>query len=497
MSKSRLLSLLSLLSGGLYVIAFSPLQQYWLAFVVPALLLYCWKDASVKQAFYRGFLFGLGEFGIGTSWVYVSIHQFGNANVLLAGFITLLFTIMLALYPALQGALWRRFFRKKSQASQFLITFPISWVFFEWLRGWLFTGFPWLMLGYTQTTSIFNAYAALIGVYGITWLIALINGGIILLCCGKRRSPKLFTSMILFTITIVALIFHDHPWTKTEGKPLSVALIQGNIPQQMKWDNRYINDALKRYYHSTLEAIDHDLIVWPEAAIPVLPEQAQGLIDELNQIGKQHHSAIIFGIPTSGFEQTQYYNSMMIVGNGSGTYRKRHLVPFGEYTPLDNIFNPIMQYFSIPLSGLMSGASEQTALSAQDIRLAPFICYEIVYPKLAIQTARQSQLMIVINDDSWFGDSLAASQQLQMAQLRAIETGRYLLYASNTGITTIISPFGKLVAVAPEQVFTVLSGEVYAMSGNTPLMRYAYYPFWSVMALLFIMALFQKSQRLP
>lgn len=487
--------LLALLAGALYIFAFAPFHYDWLAFLAPALLLYCWKDASPKRAFFYGFLFGLTEFGIGTSWVYVSIHNFGNANTLLAGFITALFTIVLSLYPALQGFFLRKLFAKKPFFIESVIAFPILWVLLEWLRGLLFTGFPWLMLGYTQTSTLLSAYTPIIGIYGITWLTALMSGVILWVLLREKKIATLSALFIPIIIFAIAFALSHHAWTKpTQATPLSVALIQGNAPQTMKWDPDYISQNIQNYLDATQKHIDSSLIVWPEAAIPLLPEQASELLQNLNQFATTNHSAIIFGIPSTSKDGGEYYNSMTVVGKGAGRYNKRHLVPFGEYTPLGFIFNPVMNYFNIPFSDIASGAKNQTPLNAQGIRIAPFICYEIVYPTLALETIRDTQLIIVINDDSWFGHSFASSQQIQMAQVRAKESGRYVLYASNTGITAVINPDGTVQSTAPERVFATLNGEIYPMQGNTPLMHWHYYPLFGILLILLTLGLIIKSR---
>lgn len=467
------------------MLAFAPINAYGLAFITPALLLWCWKNATPRQAFSYGLLFGLGVFGVGTSWVYVSIHHFGNAPVSLAGLITLLFIFILALYPACQGYTWRKIFRNKTPAVQYLIAFPLTWVFFEWLREVLFTGFPWLFLGYSQTYSLLHAYAPIIGVYGLSFLVALINGAIIL----KKIGPWVGIGAVV----LAAWPLSHHAWTRPIGMPLSVALVQGNIPQQAKWDPFQIRRGIDRYRQVAAD-YSTDLMVWPEAAIPLTAQDIPGLIRQLDTHAKQRQSTLFFGIPTCNTEKTHYYNSIMAVGVGVGQYDKRHLVPFGEYIPLAYFFNRFMAYFDIPMSHLSPGSSHQALLTMPGINtpvisIAPFICYEMAYPVLALHRSEGSHLLVVINDDSWFGESWAAEQQIQMAALRAVETGRYVLYASNTGITGIISPSGRLVQSVPQRIFTVLTGYAQPMEGKTPLMKYGYYPWVACCLILFAISL--------
>lgn len=494
--KNFFLAIMAFIAGGLFILAFAPLHWYLFGFIAPALLLYSWKNATPKQAFWRGFIFGLGEFTIGTSWIYISIHKFGNATVFLAGLITALFIIFMSTYPALQGYVFSKCFRHKTLLQRCLFGFPSTWVIFEYLRAYLFTGFPWLLLGYSQTTTILSGYAPLISVFGISLIVSILSGAMIALIYSKKISHKIFSGTLILIFVAVSIPLYSHTWTVPNKKSLSVALVQGNIPQSLKWDAAETQKTIKKYINATRPYWNSALIIWPEGAVPIVSNQATYLIQQLDQIAKLHNAALIFGIPGTNANQSKFYNSVMTVGNGHGTYFKRHPVPFGEYTPLKPIFQKTMNYFDIPMSDLSKGPKQQALLYVDGIAIAPFICYEITYPKEVITYAIGSQLLITVNDDSWFGDSLAQPQQIQMAKMRAIETGRPILYVSNTGITAIIGADGKILQKIPENRLAVLSGNVHPRTGNTPLMIYRFYPLYILVLLFFAAGLYNYRPKL-
>lgn len=489
MKRNLALSALSLVAGAFLVLSFSPTKLYFFAFISAAVLLYCWLEATPRQAFWRGLLFGIGQFATGTSWLYISIHKFGNATGTIAGLITAAFILLMALYPATQGFIFSLLFRKKNLLIKCLVAFPTTWVIWEGLRSWLFSGFPWLLLGYSQTQTELNGYAPVLGIYGVSLVTAIIAGGVMVIFTKNSLKSKIVTSATLLAIVVISFPLHYHSWTKLADKPMSVALVQGNIPQTVKWDPSQAVDTINTYIKTTNQYWGKQIIIWPEAAIPVLANNVESLVEQLNKIAKKHHSALLFGAPISNENETKIFNAIIAIGDGNGIYFKRHLVPFGEYTPLEFLFKPIMNYFDIPNSDLSKGPAKQPLINAQHINIAPFICYEIAYPYLVANASKNAQLLVTINDDSWFGDSLAIPQQLQMAQMRSIETGRYMLYVSNTGITAIINPLGNITATAPENVLAVVTGDIHAATGNTPVMYYGIYPMLVILILLVLLSL--------
>lgn len=483
---------LALLSGVLLPFAFAPFKVYTFAYLSLAILLYTWLHASPRQAFSRGFIFGLGMFTTGTSWIYISIHNFGNASVLLSTFITALFVLYLSLFPAVMGFIFRYFFARKALWIRCLCVFPALWVSFEFLRAWLFTGFPWLLVGYTQMETFMRGFAPLLGVYGVSFLVALLSG--ILVCLGHRTSFKLkiINVLLFFGLFLIGWRLEGHVFTKPVSDPIAVSVVQGNIKQQIKWQADQLKNILAIYNTLTDQHWNSKIIVWPEAAVPALPRQLPDYFKQLSTSAKQHNSAIILGAPIVN-DANQYYNGMLVVGNGEGVYLKRHLVPFGEYIPLTWLFAPVMKSFNVPMSDFSKGASEQGSFIANNVPIAPYICYEIAYSIEVLDTIRDNQLIVLITDDSWFGQSIALAQHLQMARMRALETGRYLLACANTGISAIVDNFGKVISQAPINQRLVLTANITPMQGKTPLMIWHYYPLIALVLLLLAFAFFKRN----
>jgi len=402
----------------------------------------------------------------------------------------------MALYPATQGLLMTHVFKNKSNAVKCLFVFPSSWVIWEFLRGWIFTGFPWLFLGYSQSDTMLRGYAPIIGVYGISLIIAVISGSLVILATRERPKVKLICGLLIVALLFGGWELSKQQWTKPVpvDKPIKVSMIQGNIHQQLKWQPEQMKKTLEIYKTLTEKNWDSQIIIWPEAAVPTFPHQIKPFINEMNQLAKQHHTYLIFGAPIFNNQTKQYYNGMQLIGAGDSLYLKRHLVPFGEYIPLKNIFNGPMKYFKIPMSNFSAGAIKQPPFQVGKFKAATFICYEVAFPEEALRAIKNKEFIITISDDSWFGESLALAQHLQIAKMRALETGRYLLLSTNTGITAFINPIGKVTQVAPINKQAVLTSKILAMQGETPLMRWEYVPISIVIMLMLLFGLITTNR---
>ena len=471
--KKSLFNIIAILAGVQLPLAFAPFNVVALAFISPALLLALWADSSPRQAFERGFYYGLGCFSVGASWVYISIHTFGNANMLVAAIFTALFIIALALFIAVQGYVFARLFPKPT-LNKYLFAFPLCWVLFEWIRTWAFSGFPWLLLGYSQLSTPLSALAPIFGVYGVSFAVALTSAVIIIPFTLKRRQTTLFTIFMLLIIWGAAGFLQPIKWTKPKGQPIKVSLIQGNIPQQLKWQPEQLESIMNRYQQLTSQHWDSKLIIWPEGAIPTTLAQVEPWINNLNKIAKQHNTTIITGVVRQDLN-SKYYNTMIAIGENHSRYYKRHLVPFGEYAPFPLLTNFITNLFQIPMSDFSPGPWHQPPFHAANLIIAPSICYETAYPIEQLSFLPAANLLVNISDDSWFGRSIASPQQLQITQMRSLESGRWQLVSTNTGLTAIIGPKGRIKAIAPADKKCVLTANIQPMQGATPWIKFAHY----------------------
>lgn len=487
--------LIVFLMGVVLPFAFAPLCIYALAFIAPAILLYQWQKSTPGQAFVKGGVFGLGFYGTGVSWVYISIHTYGNASVFVASLITFAMILVLALGPATQGYLLMRLFGKKNTLFFCLAAFPATWVLWEWFRSLPFNGFPWLYLGYAQWATPLRGFAPIVGVYGVSLIVAVICGCMVLMTTRQWLRVKICALLIFLILLGSGWLLTDHPWTKPAGPSVSVTLIQADISQSLKWESTQFENIAQTYQTLTEPYWSSSrLIIWPEAALPAFSDQIPDLLQALDKTANAHGTTLWLGILLNEPAQKQYFNGIMLLGRDHGEYRKRHLVPFGEYTPLTPVFSFLINYWQIPMSNFSAGTLSQNTLSVAGIKIAPFICYEIAYPLEVLKYARNSELIVNISDDSWFGNSMASAQQAEMARLRALETGRFVLLSANTGITGIINPQGKLIAALPAHQRAVLQGQIIPMSGKTPLMHGNYYPLLALIILLLLgTALLQRQ----
>lgn len=475
---------LALLAGALVTFSLAPFNIWPAGIVSLILLIACLQQATPKQAFIIGWAYGFGLFGTGVSWVYVSIHEFGLASVPLAGSLTLLFIVGLAvLFSATFGYVYARFFSYKPFGV--LPAFPALWVLFEWLRSWLLTGFPWLYLGYAHTDTWLANLAPITGVYGLSLISSLTAAAIYLLL--KEIHNRTFKKVWLYTALILlpwvaGYALKNFSWVHVNDAALNVTLIQPNISQSIKWQPEQRNETLRLMYEETKKHLDSDLIIWPENGIPLFHHQATGYLQAIEAMAAVSETTILSGIPyweeNDSNPEGVIHNSIVVTGQTpeESLYHKQKLVPFGEYVPLEDQLRGLITFFDLPMSNFRPGSASQTALNlsikGETVRVAPYICYEIVYPDFVRELGADADFFLTISDDSWFGHSIGPKQHMQMARMRALENGRYLIRGTNTGITAIVNHHGKITTEASSFEQTSLTGQIKTTSGQTPFMRW-------------------------
>ncbi|MFT6264342.1 MAG: apolipoprotein N-acyltransferase [Oleiphilaceae bacterium] len=450
-----------------------------------------------NRGFLHGVLFGLGLFGSGASWIYVSIHTYGNASPALATILTIAFVIFLSLQSSL--VFWLHFkLITKSHLTNALL-FLTLWILGDKFRAEFLTGFPWLFLGYSHLESPLAGWIPIIGVYGMTMLT--VATGIIAALLLTQVPKKLkYGSLVLIGLCWLAgPIINQIEWSQKKDSELSVALVQLNIPQELKWLPEQRKKTLKSLEALTRKYWHNDLIVWPETAIPLLYNQAKPFLNKMSALADSHDSNIISGIPYRGPHadtgQTVVHNSITSIGNGSGLYHKQKLVPFGEYVPLQDILRGLIAFFDLPMSDFRKGSQDQALLKSQGFEVAPFICYEVVYPDFVATQSKHADYLLTISNDSWFGNSLGPLQHLEMAQMRAAENARYMIRATNNGISAIIDERGRIKASTEQFVETVLESKFQARSGRTPFSYTGSYPLF-LLCFIYILWRLSKSIKL-
>ncbi len=463
---------LALAAGALAVLGFAPFDRPWAGWLAACLLLLAWQGVTPVRALGRGFLFGLGLFGPGVAWVHLSIQVYGGASAWVAWLATAALVAWLASFPALAGALaaWLA-----PGPGRGWLAAP-AWLLAEWLRGHLLTGFPWLDLGYSQLGTPLAGWAPVLGTYGVGGLLVLAAGATVALSRpGTRRWSALG---ILILLLASGLVLDRHDWTRPLGAPLRVALVQGNIPQNEKWDPAARSAILDLYTDLTRgewqrpAAVRAQWVVWPEAAVPAfLDEVEAAVLRPLAAEGARAGSRLVTGVPVMDTSDWRYYNAIVDAGAPAHRYYKRHLVPFGEYVPLRRWLGGLLEIVRLPVADFSAGRG-RPLLALGRHRVGASICYEIAFGSEIAEALPEAELLLNLSNDAWFGDSLAPHQHLEIARMRALETGRELLRATNTGITAIIDAHGRVRTRGPRFQVAVVRGRVQPRQGLTPYARW-------------------------
>lgn len=495
--------LFAILAGIIYPFGFAPYDFTFATFISILIFLFTIQAQKGGKSFVLGWLYGLGLFGFGASWVFVSIHVYGNTSFGLALVLTSLFVAILALYFGLFAALVNALF-PKINLIRTVLGAPILWVLIEMARGWVFTGFPWLYLGYSQFDTHLRAFAPIGSVWAVS-MATMLNASIfyyILYYYNENLSNKRERNSIIALFILLwagAFGLHQIEWTKPSTKNMTVALLQGNIPQELKWQNDNMQAIANTYLQLTKQNLNKDLVLWPEAAMPLpLPYSGQ-YFQAIDTAAKEKNVAVLASAPMvvetpstidGQSAQKAYSNTIIGLGLAQGEYHKQHLVPFGEFVPFAKWLRGVINFFDLPMSNFLAVKNPSSHLFVKDFRVAPAICYEIAYPTLVQHSAKDADLLITVSNDTWFGTSIGPHQHLEIAQMRALETGKYLLRATNTGLTAIVNPHGEIEALAPQFALYVLPGEVNAYVGETPWVKYGVGPLFIVLGIGLLLAFY-------
>lgn len=473
---NRLALLISLVSGALITLSFAPFNIWPVTLVSLLAFALLLKEQSLKTILLRSFVFGVGFYGAGVHWIFTSIHNFGGASPLLAGLLVLCFACFMALLFCIPFYVYGKWFNYHRFAL--ILALPACWMLGEWIRTWLFTGFPWLFLGYAHLNTWLAGWAPVAGVISISFILVF-SAGIIAEWIWRYRSPtKDFHLIALSGIGVLFWIagagLKTITWAEPESTPISVAMVQPNVDQSIKlsFDSESTIATLNQLRDLSEELWTNDWVIWPEAAIPtnLTFHDALPFLEEINKQAAANESALFTGVIYEDRDKRKYYNSIVGLGNGYGFYHKRRLVPFGEYVPFEDQLRGVIEFFNLPTSFIHLGPQDQHGLIANGVRITPAVCYEIVYPDLIATSAKETQVLLNVNNLGWFLDSIQSKQFMQMAQMRALETGRYLVYSTNNGPSAIIDNKGKILSRSDSFKAQTFSGTIYPVKDWTPFM---------------------------
>jgi apolipoprotein N-acyltransferase len=468
--KPRISQLIFFVMGCMTTLAFAP---FGLSLIVPIVLvpfLYVCLTNSPRDSAKHAFWYGFGLFLTGTYWIYISVAVFGQAPIWIALFLMLSLVLIMSTYLWITGWLVSRL--ASGEPWYLLLVAPAVWVVVEWARGWLLTGFPWMALGYSQVDSALAGWAPVIGVYGVSTLMVLSTAAILVAIMTRGRQQIIAVTLVLLP-GLLGAILKNVDWTEPDGDPLTATIIQGGISQDRKWLPEQFRPTLDYYQAETRKVVNSDLVVWPEVAIPAVSDRVEGYFQALESDVRITGQTILFGILERQTERTiepRVYNAIFLFdGTSRQSYRKRHLVPFGEYFPVPARVREWMRMMSLPNRDLSAGDDAQPLLETlSGVKLSVAICYEDAYGAEQLYALPDAGILINVSNDAWFGDSIAAHQHLQIARMRSLEAGRHTIRSTNTGISAFIGPKGKVQETGAQFLPVTMTREVQPMQGATP-----------------------------
>lgn len=471
-------------------------------------------QTSNRIRFIHTLCFGLGVYAVGASWIYVSIHDYGQASVALSLLLITPFICFLALLLSVPFICLNRILNSTSIFT-LLLVFPSVWTLGEWFRGWVFTGFPWLYLGYGHTDTWLSGWIPVIGALGVSWITAFCGASLTLLFRRinitprsleptnktMKAAPIIATGITALLLWISGAYLQTVSWTQPSGKPLSVGLIQPATPLSIKWDSDQLSAIFSQLRADTELLLHNDLVVWPESAIPRFRNEVQDFLGTMNSLANDHKTALITGIPTAERDKnpdkpnryySNYYNSVIGLGQAAGIYHKQHLVPFGEYVPFEKWLRGSIAFFDLPMSAFSPGPKNQQPITANHTVIATAICYEIAYAELVRASALKANILLTVSNDTWFGQSIGPKQHFQIARIRAIENGKPLIRATNDGISALITADGNVSSTIPPYKRDILEGELQPREGLTPFGNVGTYPIL-IASILILFAAFLRA----
>jgi apolipoprotein N-acyltransferase len=473
----------AILAGMLLVLSFAPFHLPGLSFISLAYLFFLIQKRSARASFFIGFCFGLGFFGLGVSWLFVSIRNYGHLNGVIAASLTGLFITYLALYQGLMAYLYQ-YLKPRTVGLWAIILFSTLWCGNEILRATVFGGFPWLILGWGQIDSPLGQLLPLVGVLGVSWITCFLSG---LLALAFMHTAK--TRMIYLLIFVGALMTPSYlshiAWSQPGSSVLSVGVIQANLSMRDKWDEQLFWKILNYYQDGVQHLLDQDIIVLPESAIPLPSHFVGDYLARLDEQARLTHTAILLGIPQSSTEDDSvFFNSLIGLGEAQGYYRKQHLVAFGEFIPA--ILMNLNQWLNLPTPNMLPGNTQQPLMTLRKHAFATLICYELAYPELLRQQLPEAEWIVSLSDDGWFGHSFAIYQHLQMAQVLSKQSARFQIVSNNDGLSSIINTSGEITASLPAFQDGLLRSFLQPSYGVTPWVQYGNRPLYVLMLLVFL-----------
>ena len=476
--------ILALFCGLLFPLGFAPFDFWPLTILSLSIILYVINNVEVNKAFVIGILYGVGMWGLGISWVYVSIHYHGNQGIISSFLLTSAFVLLLSLYIGLAFLLFKKL-NTNNKYLDYLLVFPIIWVSVEVMRSYLFTGFPWLIVGTTFAGTSLGGWIPILGSYGVSILALIISGSIILIFSKKRIN--LFSASIIIIILVSSFVLNKISWTK-EISEIQASIHQPNLTLEEKWSSEGIRHTMAMINSSISNSKEGEFLFFPETAIIFDKEELEPWITDIEDKAKIKNISLVTGIVArdpKNPDSIERYNRIQGFGAIKGFYDKVHLVPFGEYIPLRRYLDKIFDILGLNLINTLPGEN-YIQLKANNIIISASICYEISFSELVRKTAKNSNLLVTISNDTWFGDSIGPEQHLEIAQSRAQEHQKSLIRATNSGISAIINKNGLIIQRQGFFEDKKINDKVKIFDGTTPFALFGNYIVYGYIMLIYM-----------
>ena len=482
---------LAIICGLLFPLGFAPFEAWPVTIISLSLLLYLLKNEGFKDSFLIGFCYGLGLWGLGISWVYVSIHYHGNQGIISSFLITFAFVIFLSLYIGLTTYLFR-IFKSDVNGLNYLLIFPVIWVSIEVLRSYFLTGFPWLIIGTSLAGTSIGGWTPIFGTFGSSIGVLMVSGCILLLF-ENRNKLNLYPALLILIILISSFTLNKINWTQEITK-ISASIHQPNLTLQNKWSSQGIRQTMSLIQEAVNNAEENEYVFFPETALILEKEELEPWLSRIEKEMNERNVSLISGIIAKDPNQKdliERYNRIQGFGPIKGYYDKIHLVPFGEFIPFRSYLGRILDVMGINMVNTLPGKAFST-LNNGKVVISPSICYEIAFSDLVRKTAKISNLLVTISNDTWFGTSIGPEQHLEIAQSRALEHQKSLIRATNSGISAIINRNGKIIEKQGVFEDKKLKTEVKIYEGRTPFSIFGNNIIYSYIIIIYLYLLYHK-----
>jgi len=477
--------LIAVFLGLLFSLGFAPNDAWFISVFSITCLHFLIQGTNKKELFWIGYSFGLGLWSLGISWMFVSIYFYGNIGFILSIFLTLIFIGILSIYYGV--TLFLYYYLRSSSRISVIFSLPIAWIIIEYLRSILFTGFPWLISGTMLADTILDGWTPIIGAQGNSFLLLVLSSLLFLFISEfKKYKTALLSGTFILLLLFSSFSLKNIEWTSLE-RSLNASIMQTNLELDEKWSTKGVAETKNMMQVALDNAEEGEIIVFPETALIFSENEIKDWLDYINLKAELKEVTLITGI-VEREESFKVRNRILGLGMANSHYDKVKLVPFGEFIPFEAQTGKLFDILGLRLTNTIPGEQINT-INAGNIRVSASICYEIAFSDLIRKTALESNLLVTISNDTWFGSSYGPIQHLEIAQNRALEHKKTLLRSTNSGISAFISRNGEIIEKQGYFEDKLLKKEINLYAGETFYAKYGNLPLFIILSAIFIFLL--------